>query len=129
MKDRKWFELYSQGFYDSDDKNSLTRRYLGHWFYAVDSCYLEHALSQISRYLELISWSLQHLRSTSLQNVSLFRTPLSPIIRYLELIFLSLGRITVAILIFSENVAHRNQSINIYSCVFERVCLMECYFN
>ena len=29
----------------------------------------------------------------------------------------------------SENVAHRNQSMKIFSCVFERVCLIECYFN
>ena len=53
----------------------------------------------------------------------------SQIIRYLELIFSSLGRFTVPISNFSENVAHRNQSMKIFSCVFERVCLTECYFN
>ena len=31
-------------------------------FDTVDSRYLEHTLSRISRYLELFSWSLQHLQ-------------------------------------------------------------------
>ena len=39
---------------------------------------------------------------------------------YLKLIFGSLGRITVAISNFSENVAHRNQFMKIFPCVFER---------
>ena len=44
--------------------------------------------------------------------------------------FLAPGRITVAILNFSEIVAHRNLSMKIFSCVFkERVCLIECYFS
>ena len=96
---------------------------------AVDSRHLDHALSQILLYLELFFWSLQHLRSISLSNVSLYRTRLSRNIHYLELIFWSLGRITVAISNFSENVAHRNQSMKIFSCVFERLCLKDCYFN
>ena len=50
-------------------------------------------------------------------------------LRYLELIFWSLGKITGAISNFSENVAHRNQSMKLFSCVFERVSLIECYFN
>ena len=49
--------------------------------------------------------------------------------RYLELFFWTLGRITVAISNFPENVAHRNQSMKFFLCVFERVCLIECYFN
>ena len=80
------------------------------------------------RYLELFSQSSQHLWSTSLQNVLLSGTPLSRIIRYLELIFWSLGGITVAILNFSENEVHRNQSMKMFSCVFKRVCLIECLF-
>ena len=36
---------------------------------------------------------------------------------------------TVAIAKFSENVAHRKQSTKVFSCVFERVCLIECCFN
>ena len=47
----------------------------------------------------------------------------------LELIFWCLGRITVTISNFPENVVHRNQSMDIFSCVFERVCIIECYFN
>ena len=49
--------------------------------------------------------------------------------RYLELISWSQGRITVAISNFSENIAQRNQCIKIFSCVFEHVFLIECYFN
>ena len=108
---------------------SHTKLFSIFWTSTVDSCYLEHALSRISRNLELFSWSLQHLESTSLWNVSLSRIPLSWIIRHLELIFWSLGRITVAISNFSENVAHRNQSMKFFSFVFERVCLIEYYFN
>ena len=90
---------------------------------AVDSRHLDHALSQILLYLELFFWSLQHLRSISLSNVSLYRTRLSRTnflvprknySRYLEL---------------SENVAHRNQFMKIISCVFGRVFLIEWYFN
>ena len=104
---------YYQQYYNQQKEHAHT----------VDSCYLEHVLFQISHYLQLFSWSLQHLRSTSLQNVS------NSTICYLDLIFWSLGRITVAISNFWENVAHRNQSMKIFSCVFERVCLIECYFN
>ena len=50
-------------------------------------------------------------------------------LRYLALIFWSLGRITVAFSNFSENVAHRNQSMKFFSCVFKRVCLIKFYFN
>ena len=46
-----------------------------------------------TRYLELLAWSLQHLQSTSLQNVPLSRTSLSRIIRYLKQIFWSLRSI------------------------------------
>ena len=95
----------------------------------VDCHYFEHALSRISRYLKLFSRSLQHLQSTFLENVSLSPIPLSRIIRYFEPFFLSLGRITVAISNFSENIAHRYQSMKIFSCVVERVCLIEYYFN
>ena len=61
--------------------------------------------------------------------VLLSRTPLYRIIRYLELICWSLGTITVTISNFSENVAHRNQSMKSFPCVLECVCLIECYFN
>ena len=73
------------------------------------------------RYPEHFSWSLQHLRSTSLYNVSLSQTLLSTTMflvnrkncsRYLELF----RRCS------SQKPIH-------YNCVFERVCLIKCYFN
>ena len=45
--------------------------------------------------------------------------------RYLKLRYFEL----CAISNFPENLAHRNQSMNIFSRVFQRVCLIECYFN
>ena len=84
----------------------------------VNSHYLEHAVSRISRYLELFPspFSIYGLLPYKMS-------------RYLELISWSQGRIAVAISNFSENIAQRNQSIKIFSCVFEHVFLIECYFN
>ena len=58
------------------------------------------------------------ISNSTISNYSLSRTN-----------FWSLGRVTVAISNFSENLAQRNQSTKIFSCVFKRVCLIECCLN
>ena len=70
-------------------------------------------------------------------NVSLSQTTLSQINSYLEYyfniilvdIFWSLELMSVTISNFSEDVAHRNQLINVFVCVFERLNILLLFFD